>query len=68
MRICWFVKDRNAVANINISSRGENLSKENLTFFLQNHTDKFKIDYDKIKKIKIYPNSQKNFCHNIYII
>lgn len=58
-RICWFVRDRNAVANINISSRGENLSKENLTFFLQNHTDKFKIDYDKIKQIKIYPNSQK---------
>ncbi len=58
-RICWFVRDNNAVANINISSRGENLSKANLTKFLQTHNDKFTIDYSKIKTIKIYPNSQK---------
>lgn len=58
-RICWFVRDRNAVANINISSRGENLSKENLIIFLQENNSKFKIDYTKIKQIKIYPNSQK---------
>lgn len=29
-RICWFVRDRQAVANINISSRGENLSKRKI--------------------------------------
>lgn len=58
-RICWFVRDRNSVANINISSRGENLSKANLTNFLKTHTNKFKIDYSKINNIKIYPNSQK---------
>ena len=34
-RICWFVRDRQAVANINISSRGENLSKEKLIKFLK---------------------------------
>jgi hypothetical protein len=58
-RICWFVRDKNCVANINISSRGENLSKENLTTFLKEHNEKFKIDYSRIKQIKIYPNSQK---------
>lgn len=58
-RICWFVRDKNAIANINISSRGENLSKENLTNFLKEHKGKFQIDYSKIKEIKIYPNSQK---------
>ncbi len=58
-RICWFVRDKNAVANINISSRGENLSKENLITFLKNHNNKFQIDYSRIKDIKIYPNSQK---------
>lgn len=58
-RICWFVRDRNAVANINISSRG-NLSKKKLIEFLEkNNDDKFKIDYSKIKDIKIYPNSKK---------
>lgn len=58
-RICWFVKDKNAVANINISSRGENLTKKNLINFLKKNNEKFKIDYEKIKTIKIYPNSQK---------
>ncbi len=58
-RICWFVRDRNAVANINISSRG-NLSKKRLIDFLKENNDKkFTIDYSKIKDIKIYPNSQK---------
>lgn len=58
-RICWFVRDKDAVANINISSRGENLSKSNLINFLKTHNEKFKIDYSRIKDIKIYPNSQK---------
>lgn len=58
-RICWFVRDKNAVANINISSRG-NLSKSKLIEFLkENNNNKFKIDYSKIKNIKIYPNAQK---------
>lgn len=58
-RICCFVRDKNAIANINISSRGENLTKENLANFLKGHKGKFQIDYSKIKKIKIYPNFQK---------
>lgn len=58
-RICWFVKGKNAVANINISSRGSNLTKNNLISFLKSHNNKFKIDYNKIKQIKIYQNSQK---------
>lgn len=58
-RICWFARDKDAVVNINISSRGDNLSKDNLTNFLKTHNGKFKIDYSKIKSIKIYPNSQK---------
>ncbi len=58
-RICWFVRENKAVANINISSRGENLSKESLSTFLKTHNDIFKIDYARIKSIKIYPNSQK---------
>ena len=57
-RICWFVKDKKAVANINISSRG-NLSKEKLMNFIKTNTNKFKIDTNKIKNLKIYPNSQK---------
>ena len=58
-RICWFVKSKNAIANINISSRGENLSKKNLINFLQTYNEKFKIDYSRINQIKIYPNAQK---------
>lgn len=58
-RICWLMRDNNAVANIKISSRGENLTKANLINFLKTHNDKFKIDFTKIKEIKIYPNSQK---------
>lgn len=57
-RICWFVRDNNATANINISSRG-NLEKQKLIDFLKNNNGKFNIDYEKIKNIKIYPNSQK---------
>lgn len=57
-RICWFVKTKNAVANINISSRG-NLSKSKLIDFLKGNNQKFKIDYSKINDIKIYPNAQK---------
>ena len=58
-RITWFMRDKNAVANINISSRSSNLTKSSLISFLKTHSDKFQIDYDKIKNIKIYPNSQK---------
>lgn len=58
-RICWFVRDRKATANINISSRGQNLTKSNLIEFLKKHHDKLNIDYSKINNIKIYPNSQK---------
>lgn len=58
-RICWFVRDKHAVANINVSSRGESLSKDNLINFLKSHNSKFNIDYSKIKQLKIYPNSQK---------
>lgn len=57
-RICWFVRDKNAVANINISSRG-NLEKQKLIDFLKSSNKKFSIDYLRINKIKIYPNSQK---------
>ena len=58
-RICWLVSEYNAVANINISSRG-NLSKENLSNYLnsKNHK-KFNIDVSKIKSIKIIPNERK---------
>lgn len=58
-RICWFVRDKKATANINISSRGENLTKSNLIEFLKRNNSKFRIDYSKINNIKIYPNSQK---------
>ena len=57
-RISWFVENRNAVANINISSRG-NLSKEKLLNFIRSNSKKFKIEHSRIKKVKIYPNSQK---------
>lgn len=57
-RICWFVRDRHAVANINISSRGENLTKDNLISFLKTHKSKFKIDYELINNIKIIPNGK----------
>ena len=49
-RICWFVRDKNAVANINISSRGENLTKKNLISFLKKNNEKFQIDYPKNPK------------------
>jgi len=57
-RICWFIKGKKAIANINISSRGENLNKKNLISFLKKK-GKFRIDYNVINSIKIYPNSQK---------
>lgn len=58
-RVCWYVTSLNGVANISISSRG-NLKREKLLNFIntKNHNI-FKIDNDKIKKIKIYPNAQK---------
>lgn len=58
-RICWYMSDKNAVANINISSRG-NLSKKSLNDYLNNHNHKkFEIDSTKIKSIKIIPNERK---------
>ncbi len=58
-RICWLMSERNGVANINISSRG-NLSKKSLGNFVnsRNHK-KFEIDSSKIKTIKIIPNERK---------
>jgi len=58
-RICWYVRDRKAVANLFISSRGDSLSKAKLTEFLQIHPKKFTIDYSKINEIKIIPNANK---------
>ena len=58
-RICWFMRDHNGKANINISSRG-NLSKKMLSDFInsRNHK-KFEIDSSRIKTIKIIPNERK---------
>ncbi|MDR0978915.1 MAG: DUF3800 domain-containing protein [Lachnospiraceae bacterium] len=55
-RLIWFLRDSDAI-NINISSRG-NLNKKELCSYLQNN-NKHKIDFDKIKSIKVYPNAQK---------
>lgn len=58
-RICWFMNEKNSIANINISSRG-NLSKKNLSNYLNsNNHKKFEIDNLKIKSIKIIPNERK---------
>lgn len=58
-RICWYMKEKNGIANINISARG-NLSKKNLSKYLnkKNHK-KFNIDTQYIKNIKIIPNERK---------
>lgn len=58
-RICWFMNEKNGIANINISSRG-NLSKKCLNDYLnsKNHK-KFEIDNTRIKAIKIIPNERK---------
>lgn len=58
-RICWVMQERNGIANINISARG-NLSKESLGEYInsQNHK-KFNIDASRIKIIKIIPNERK---------
>ena len=58
-RICWYMKEKNGEANINISSRG-NLSKESLSEYLnKNNHKKFNIDVNYIKSIKIIPNGKK---------
>ena len=58
-RICWFMNEENALANINISSRG-NLSKESLNNYLVNNNHKkFEIDSSRIKNIKIIPSERK---------
>jgi len=58
-RICWFMNEKNGIANINISSRG-NLSKQSLSNYLNNKNHKkFEIDSSKIKNIKIIPNERK---------
>ena len=51
-RISWFVENKNAVANINISSRG-NLSKEKLLNFIHSNSKKFKIEHSRINDVKI---------------
>ena len=56
-RITWFLKSEDTV-NINISSRG-NLNKTSLIEYLQNAKNKHKINFDKIKDVKIYANAQK---------
>lgn len=56
-RITSFL-NRNDKININISSRG-NLKKDELLRYLKDHKDRYKINFDKILKVKIYPNSQK---------
>lgn len=72
-RICWLMKERNGVANIIISSRS-NLSKEKLLEYIKdkNH-EKFTIDSNKIKDIKIVPNADKKLlqltdscCSSLY--
>lgn len=57
-RIGWFIRDHYALANIYISSRS-NLVKKDLINFLKNKNH-FRIDYKKIKEIKIIPNEQNN--------
>lgn len=58
-RICWYMREVDGVANINISARG-NLSKKSLSEYLNNNNHKkFEIDAAKIKKIKIIPNERK---------
>ena len=53
------MNEKNAVANINISSRG-NLSKQSLSNYLNNKNHKkFEINSSKIKNIKIIPNERK---------
>ena len=53
-RISWFIRDHHAL----VSSRS-NLIKKDLIDFLKNHSH-FRIDYKRIKEIKIIPNEQKN--------
>lgn len=72
-RICWFVKDKKAAANIIISSRS-NLSKEKLLDYIKdkNH-EKFTIYSDRINDIKVVPNGDKKLlqltdscCSSLY--
>ena len=56
-RLTWFLNDDDVI-NINISSRG-NLNKTELIEYLQKTSSKHRIDFNKIKQVKIYPNAQK---------
>ena len=56
-RLTWFLNDDDII-NINISSKG-NLNKEQLVEYLKSANNRYKIDFNKIKKVKIYPNAQK---------
>ena len=58
-RICEYMKSKNGICNINVSSRGSNLTKNKLLSFLNKKHDKYNIDYKLINDIKIYPNAQK---------
>lgn len=58
-RICWYMKEVNGIANIDISSRG-NLSKNKLSDYINsNNHKKFNIEAKLIKSIKIIPNERK---------
>ncbi len=58
-RICWYMNEKNGIANINISSRG-NLSKKKLSDYLNsNNHKKFNIEVNRIKSIKIMQNERK---------
>lgn len=58
-RICWYMNEKNGIANINISSRG-NLSKKSLSEYINsNNHKKFEINGARIKCIKIIPNERK---------
>lgn len=58
-RICWYMREVNGIANINISSRG-NLSKRKLSSYLNNNNHKkYNIDTSRIKNIKIIPNERR---------
>ena len=57
-RISWFIRDKQASANLFISGRGR-LEKESLLIFLKKNSH-FRIEYKRINHLEIIPNEQKN--------
>ena len=55
-RLTWFLSDTDTI-NVNISSRG-NLNKKDFCSYLESNK-KHRINFSKIKDIKVYPNAQK---------